>query len=180
MICERQGDGIVFKHRAIVVFKCPDGTLPVDPARDYDVYHVGEDDDAAAYPDKDPLRMAMLIAQHSASIPDQYSITYTPKSKWDEKVFGVPIKKGEEGVHALMCMGMGGKMNLFTFTCIGIAERTCLSTSIPFTGRPRSLAMEANFIHTSNSRWRSGLPVDPALTSTRMLVMMLCASRGGQ
>ena len=81
-----KGDGIVFKHRALVVFKCVEGTLPVVPARDYDVYHVAPGDDAAAYPDKDPLRMAMLLAQHSASIPDQYSITYTPTARWARSI----------------------------------------------------------------------------------------------
>lgn len=99
--------------------------MPIDPARDYEIFHAATEDEK--YPDKFPLQMAMLIAQHSASIPDQHSITYTPKSKWDEKVFGVPIRKGEEGVHALMCMGMGGKKRKRSFadTPSSPASSTC-------------------------------------------------------
>lgn len=102
-----KGDGIMFRHRALVVFKGTEGLIPIEPERDYEIFHAKNEDEE--YPDKYPVRMAMLLAQHSASIPDQYSITYTPTSKWNERLFGVPVKRGEEGGSALVMMGMGGR-----------------------------------------------------------------------
>lgn len=101
------GDGIVFKHKALIVFKNKLGDLPIDPSRDYDIYLPETEDDK--YPHMFPLKMATLIIQHSASIPDNLSITYTPTSKWNEMVFGVQCKnKGDEGVNALLRMGLCG------------------------------------------------------------------------
>lgn len=97
----------MFRHKALVVFKGTGGLIPIDPERDYEVFHAKNEDEE--YPDKYPVRMAMLLAQHSASIPDQYSITYTPTSRWNERLFGVPVKRGEEGGSALVMMGMGGR-----------------------------------------------------------------------
>lgn len=90
-----KGDGIVFKHKALVIFKNVEGILPISLERDCDIIFPKNGDEE--YPDRFPLKMAMLLAQHSASIPDQYSITYTPVTKWDQKMFGVPIRKGQEG-----------------------------------------------------------------------------------
>ena len=101
-----KGDGIVFKHKAVLVFNNKASTIPIDPTTDYDIILPLTEEDQ--YPDRYPLRMAMLIAQHSASIPDEYSITYTPTSKWSEAVFGQQCKKGDEGVNALLRMGMSG------------------------------------------------------------------------
>lgn len=112
MICffSTQGDGIVFKHRALVVFKnniTSLSSIPIVPSRDYDIHQVASDDDDA-YPHMFPLKMAMLIAQHSASIPDVYSITYTPSSKWNDVLFGSMLLKNGSAT-SLMLMGMGGK-----------------------------------------------------------------------
>lgn len=105
-----KGDGIVFKHKALIVFKNKTGDIPIDPSRDYDIFYPETEDDS--YPHMYPLKMAMLLAQHSASVPDQYSITYTPSSKWNEMVFGLQCKnKGDEGVNALLRMGMGGRVS---------------------------------------------------------------------
>ena len=94
-----KGDGIVFKHKALLVFN-------IDPTTGCDIILPTSEDDK--YPHMYPLRMAMLIAQHSASIPDEFSITYTPTSKWNNLIFGQPCKKGDEGMNALVSMGMGG------------------------------------------------------------------------
>ena len=81
-----KGDGIVFKHAALVVFAAGSTSLEIDPARDYKVYKASADPEHpdAEYPSSNhPLRMAMLIAQHSASIPDKYSITYTATTRYE-------------------------------------------------------------------------------------------------
>lgn len=107
-----KGDGIVFKHRALVIFKSTCGTLPVDKDRDYDIV-LPENDEMDSYPDKYPLRMAMLIAQHSASMPDPYSITYTPTQRWDATIFRALHASmsacSSPGVEDLLRIGMGGK-----------------------------------------------------------------------
>ena len=84
-----KGDGIVFRHVALVVFNNAasdaKSLLPVNTASDYTVIRNGidgDDGDQANFPTKYPLRMAMLIAQHSAAMPDAYSITYTPPHRW--------------------------------------------------------------------------------------------------
>ncbi len=106
-----KGDGIVFKHKALVIFKNRNGDIPIDPSRDYDIILPETEDDT--YPHMYPLKMAMLIAQHSASIPDQYSITYTPSSKWNPMVFGQYSKsKNEDGINALLRMGMGSRKRI--------------------------------------------------------------------
>jgi hypothetical protein len=69
-----KGDGIMFKHRALVTFKASSST-------EWEVSQTEEQ-----YPDEYPLKMAKLIAQHSASIPDPYSIVYLPTSKWKFRV----------------------------------------------------------------------------------------------
>lgn len=54
----------------------------------------------------------MLIAQHSASMPDPYSITYTPTERWDPAVFRgllASMSSSSPGVDDLLRMGMGGK-----------------------------------------------------------------------
>lgn len=108
-----KGDGIIFKHAALVVFHAGSTSLTIDPARDYTVHRASADPDHpdAEYPSsKFPLRMAMLVAQHSASIPDKYSITYTPSSKWDQRAFGalaVLLPGQGRGAHALVALAMG-------------------------------------------------------------------------
>ena len=109
-----KGDGIVFKHRALVVFNnnvdsAATGAVSINPSMDYEVFEAPPDDEQASYPDQFPLRMAMLIAQHSASMPDPYSITYTPTSKWNERLFGPPMRACDAGVNALLSVGLGGK-----------------------------------------------------------------------
>jgi hypothetical protein len=64
----------MFKHRALVTFKADDVTQ----------WEVSQTEEQ--YPDEYPLKMAKLIAQHSASIPDPYSIVYLPTSKWKFRV----------------------------------------------------------------------------------------------
>jgi hypothetical protein len=102
-----KGDGVVFKHRALVVFKGTTGDLEIDPARDYHVFHAKTDRDR--FPNEYPFHMGMLILQHSASMPDRYCITYTPDDKWDRLRFGggaLARSTGERGTHALMAIGM--------------------------------------------------------------------------
>lgn len=66
-----KGDGIIFKHKALVTFSGGGGAAA--PAVEVVLAHTDEE----RFPKGSPLDMAKLIAQHSASIPDPHSITYT-------------------------------------------------------------------------------------------------------
>lgn len=87
----------MYRHKALVVFS-QDGGYQVTKACT----------DQESYPTASPVHMAMLIAQHSASIPDPYCITYTPTSKWNADVFHTLIT-GRDGLAALQdILGGGG------------------------------------------------------------------------
>lgn len=88
-----------YRHKALVVFS-QDGGYQVTKACT----------DQESYPTASAVDMAMLIAQHSASIPDPYCITYTPTSKWDSEIFHT-LLTGRDGLAALQGIlgGGGGK-----------------------------------------------------------------------
>lgn len=100
-----KGDGVVFKHIALVCFKSTHSHQPlksirsVDPSKDY-VVDIAKDE-VDQFPVANPEKLAMLIAQHSASIPDTLSITYSAMKNWNKVHLG-------NQVCVLQCMKRGG------------------------------------------------------------------------
>jgi hypothetical protein len=74
-----KGDGIVFKHMMRVYFQPHADKLPVDLDKDV-LYDVQEN----YFPTDDVHALAMLMAEHSASVPDALCISYLPQSKWKQ------------------------------------------------------------------------------------------------
>ncbi len=72
-----KGDGVCFKHMMRVYFQAHADKVPLNLEQDV-VYDIQED----YFPVGDVHALAMLMAQHSASVPDHLSISYLPVSKW--------------------------------------------------------------------------------------------------
>jgi len=88
-----KGDGVVFKHRATIEFVPPPSSASCGGCK------ITEQKDW--YPTQSPFEMSKLVAEHSASIPDARSITYTPSERWK---FSADMERGGDP-RIRMCMG---------------------------------------------------------------------------
>ncbi len=73
-----KGDDVRFKHMMRVYFQPAATNIPLDLGKDV-VYEMEE----SYYPTDNVKALAMLMAEHSASIPDHYSTSYLPVNAWD-------------------------------------------------------------------------------------------------
>lgn len=103
-----KGDDVIFKHCAVVCFKAFPFTSirKVDPDKDY-VVHLAKTEEEM-FPRSCAWKLAMLIAQHSASIPDTLSITYSASERWNAKylmAYANPLFSS--GANALVALAGG-------------------------------------------------------------------------
>lgn len=118
------GDGIVFKHMMRVYFQPQAEKIPLDLEKDVR-YEVKQED---YFPRDDVHALAMLMAEHSASIPDHLSISYLPVNKWKQEDFF--MNKGNNTKNPLLSTslsaGMGRKR---TLSELQAASSSCSSLS---------------------------------------------------
>lgn len=101
-----KGDNVPFKHLMRVYFSTAATTIPINLQKDVRYEYTTEDN---ALPLKDPVALAVLLAEHSASIPDGISISYRPTSRWNFREMGLqdPAKLHlQQGAGALMGLSL--------------------------------------------------------------------------
>lgn len=133
-----KGDGIIFKHMMRVYFKPHADKIPLDLEKDV-LYEIQED----YFPKEDVQALAMLMAEHSASVPDALSISYLPMNKWVGVGVGEQTNKGRGagggGCNALLCASLAAGA-----------------------GRKRSLSeLQLSISSPSSSSCHSSLPTSP-------------------